>query len=82
MPAKTDDAKGEVFSLTDWLVEGIEGMAAKSKELEFIPAEFRTHVKAARRESLLALRSLLDSAIATLEEHEPAPKKVTKIKVE
>jgi hypothetical protein len=82
MPAKTEEAKKEAFSLTDWLVEGIEGVAEKGKEMEFIPAEFRSHVKAAQRESLLALRSLLDSAITTLEEQEPEPKKVTKIKVE
>jgi len=82
MPAKTEEKKTEAFSVTDWLVEGVEGMAEKGKSLDFIPDEFKSHVKAARKESLLALRSLLDNAISTLEEQEPAPKKVTKIKVE
>jgi len=82
MPAKKEDTKTDTFSVTDWLIEGVEGMAEKGKTLDFIPGEFKSHVKAAQRESLLALRSLLDSAISTLEEQEPAPKKVTKIKVE
>ena len=36
----------------------------------FLPAEFRQHVLPARREQLLAVRSLLDAAIHRLEETE------------
>jgi len=71
------------FSVTDWIVEGIEGISEKGKAATFIPSEFRSHVKAANREALLALRSLLDKAIETFEEEEKAEeKKVTKVKVE
>ena len=72
----------EEFSVTDWLAEGIEGIGTRGKTLDFVPIEFKTHVKAAHRESLLALRSLLDNAISWLEEEQPEPKKVAKIKVE
>ena len=34
----------------------------------FVPQEFRQHVRAARREQLLAVRSLLNAAIQRLEE--------------
>jgi hypothetical protein len=52
-----------------------------------IPKEFWQHGRAARREALLALRSLVDSAINRLEEKEnPAPKaapqRKTKVEVE
>lgn len=71
------------FSVTDWIVEGIEGISEKGKTATFIPSEFRSHVKAANREALLALRSLLDKAIEAFEEEEKAEeKKVTKVKVE
>jgi hypothetical protein len=36
-----------------------------------LPEETRSHLRAARREQLLALRSLLDSAIDKLEKREP-----------
>jgi len=42
--------------------------------------EFREHTQAARREMLLAMRSLLDAAIESTEEK--PRKKATKIKVE
>jgi hypothetical protein len=45
-----------------------------------VPEEFWQHRSAARRETLLALRSLVDAALA----HGPAtsPRKPTRIKVE
>ncbi len=79
---ETTRKKPEEFSFTDWLVEGIEGITAKGKSAAFLPQEFRSHVKAANREALLALRSLLDKAIEWFEEEEKTEKKVTKIKVE
>jgi hypothetical protein len=36
--------------------------------LDFVPEEAKKHLKAARREKLLALRSLLDTKIKNLEE--------------
>ena len=82
MTTKKDEPQAEEFSFTDWLVEGMEGMSAKGKAHDFVPAEFKAHVKAAHREGLIALRSLLDNAISWFEEEEPKPKKATKIKVE
>ena len=47
---------------------------------KIVPDEARGHVKAARKEMLLALRSLIDAAIARSEETEK--KQPTKIEVE
>jgi hypothetical protein len=52
-----------------------------------IPKEFWQHGRTARREALLALRSLVDSAINRLEEKEnpapkPTPQRKTKVEVE
>ncbi len=49
-----------------------------------LPGDFRRHMRAAQREQLLALRSLLDSTIERLEkaeERKPA-KRATKVEVE
>lgn len=52
-------------------------------KIQILPPEAREHFRAARRELLLALRSLLDSAIEALEKREKkGPKARTKIKVE
>ncbi len=69
------------FNFEDWLAEGVKGLRAKYKELRpFLPEEFRQHSKAARREMLLAMRSLLDAAIERTEEK--PKKKASKIEVE
>jgi|GEM_PF-1436548 len=43
--------------------------------LDFVPQEARKHLKAARREKLLALRSVLEAKIKDLEEDEKAADK-------
>jgi len=43
--------------------------------LDFVPQEARKHLKAARREKLLALRSVLDAKVKDLEEDEKAADK-------
>ncbi len=54
--------------------------AIKANAKRLLPPEFWEHRAAARREGLLALRSLIDAAIAHTE---PAPaRKATRIKVE
>ncbi len=69
------------FDFEDWLAEGVKGLRATCKELRpFLPEEFRQHTKAARREMLLAMRSLLDAVIECTEEK--PKKKATKIEVE
>ena len=70
------------FVFEDWLVEGIKGLKTKGREKrhKIVPEEFCMHLRTARKEFLLALRSLIDEAV---KENEPEPpKKATKIKVE
>ncbi len=50
--------------------------------LDFMPEEAKKHLRAARKEKLLALKALLDSKIKDLEEHRGAVKKPQKVKVE
>jgi hypothetical protein len=74
-------AEEREFDFEDWLAEGVKGFRASCKELSpHLPEEFRQHTKSARREMLLAMRSLLDTVIERTEEK--PKKKATKIKVE
>jgi len=52
--------------------------------LDFVPEEARKHLKAARKEKLLALRSILDAKIKHLEEDQKkaAKRGPQKVKVE
>ncbi len=63
----------------DWdqhLGTGLKGMRAemKDKMKDFPTKDFRSHMRAARREMLLAFRSLLDKAIEKTEEPPEEPK--------
>jgi len=78
----TPTSEGSEFSFARWLAEGLEGMRPRHMMPRCVPMETKTHLRAARREVLLAARSLLDKGIEMLEKEPPAPKKVTKIKVE
>ena len=50
--------------------------------LDFVPEDAKKHLRAARKEKLLALRSLLDAKIKVLEEEgKPGKKKPQKVKV-
>jgi hypothetical protein len=76
-----EEAKEFVFE--DWLAEGIRACKAglrKGRDKEFWPEEFRGHLRASRKEMLLAMRSLIDAAIERTEEK--PKKKTTKIEVE
>lgn len=42
---------------------------------QIFPAETRAHMRAARKEQLLAFRSLLDKWIARIDEEKPSPKR-------
>lgn len=48
----------------------------------FLPKETRQHLRAARREQLLAVRSLLDKTIERLEEKEKPSRTAERIKIE
>jgi hypothetical protein len=50
--------------------------------LDFMPEDAKKHLRAARKEKLLALRALLDSKIKDLERQEKGGKKPQKVKVE
>ncbi len=56
----------------------------KEKRMDIFPEEFHTHRRAARKEMLLAFRSLIDSRIARIEQADKEPEaiKSTRIKVE
>ena len=63
------------FVFTNWVKEGAEGMRGKMKEkrekmeerfqkrTRIDTSEFRAHMRKAREEQLLAIRSLVDSAL-------------------
>jgi hypothetical protein len=76
-----EEAKEFVFE--DWLAEGIRACKSgfrKGRGKEFLPEEFRAHLRTSRKEMLLAMRSLIDAAIERAEEK--PRKKTTKIKVD
>jgi hypothetical protein len=50
--------------------------------LDFVPEQAKKHLKAARKEKLMALRSLLDAKIECLEENKSGQKKPQKVKVQ
>jgi len=69
------------FRLEDWLANGMKGMRSIfMRKRGFLPEAFWEHSRAASREALLAIRSLLDAAIQKTEKK--PTKSVTKIKVE
>jgi len=76
-----EEAKEFVFE--DWLAEGMRAFKTGFRRgwgKEFLPEEFRAHLRASRKEMFLAMRSLIDAAIERAEEK--PKKKTTKIKVE
>jgi L-lactate utilization protein LutB len=77
-------AEKEELTWEEHLAKAIRGFRTEVKSaLEPLmpPEEFRTHCRAARKEMLLAFRSLIDAAIEELEK-KPVPKKTTKIQVQ
>lgn len=62
--------KAQEFDLEEWLKEGYQGLRQTLKgprRVKLLPEEFWQHGRAARKEMLLAVRSLLDDAIQRLE---------------
>jgi hypothetical protein len=66
----------EEFVFEDWLRDGIKGFRKKVEkrmkieEADFDTSEFRTRMRNASKEQLLAVRSLLDNAIDWLDKEE------------
>jgi hypothetical protein len=69
MAVKATQAEEKEFDLETWLREGNRGLRHILKcKPPMVPEEFKSHTRAARKEMLLALRSLLDTAIREIEE--------------
>lgn len=70
----------EEFVFEDWLRDGIKGFRSqferrtKGEAMDFDTSEFRTHMRNAGKEQLLAVRSLIDSAIDWLDKKQASPK--------
>jgi hypothetical protein len=69
----------EEFIFEDWLRDGIKGMRERLESRipegkRFNTSEFRSHMRNAQKEQLLAVRSLLDSAIDWLDKKEESSK--------
>jgi hypothetical protein len=67
----------EEFVFEDWLRDGIKGVRRKiesrmqaKERSRFGASEFRQHMRNARKEQLLAVRSLIDGAIEWLDKKE------------
>jgi hypothetical protein len=71
----------EEFSFREWAKQGAEGLRSKIHlpEANLIPDEFKSHMRASRKEFLTAFRSLFDNAIERVDKPRS---KATKIKVE
>ncbi|MBI1877214.1 MAG: hypothetical protein HYR94_03095 [Chloroflexi bacterium] len=71
----------EEFVFEDWLRDGMKGMRDKiessmtgASRRRFDASEFREHMRNARKEQLLAIRSLLDSAIDWIDKQDESAK--------
>jgi len=73
-------AEEKEFVFEDWLAEGVRGLRSCLRGKRVLPEECVEHLRAARKEMLLAMRCLLDVAIECTGE-EP-PQRATKIEVE
>ncbi len=73
---KMDEGKLHEKDWEDHMAAGIKGMRAEIKDQlkDFPTKEFRTHMRAARREMLLAFRSIIDKAIEETEKPPEEPK--------
>jgi hypothetical protein len=70
MAEKAKAGPVEEFVFEDWLRDGLEGVRSKLEKKtggRFDTSGFCTHMRNARREKLLAIRSLIDSAIEFLD---------------
>ena len=67
--------------LVSWIRENTPGMMGK-RLTDLVPGEFREHMRAARKEQMLAFRSLLDAMIGRMEREEKPRRRATKVEVE
>jgi hypothetical protein len=76
MVEEMNDERKREMDWEDHLAAGLKGLRREFKGgmKDFPTKEFRTHTRAARREMLLAFRSLVDHAIERTEEKPDEPK--------
>jgi hypothetical protein len=74
----------EEFSFRDWASQGLEGVRGMVHlpKGRIVPQGFRSHMKASRKEFLLAFRSLFDEAIERMDSPKGPRRKGTTIKPE
>jgi hypothetical protein len=75
----------EEFKFGNWVSEGVQGIrnSVRLPQGGLIPEGFQQHMKASRKEFLLAFRSLFDIAIENIDKPKASSRrKATKIKVE
>ncbi|MBX2999975.1 MAG: hypothetical protein KF893_15750 [Caldilineaceae bacterium] len=71
-PRRPRAERENAFDFGSWLLEGVVGLAEELRHNDLgLPEEFWTHAYAARKEALLAARSLLDVAIERCDETHP-----------
>jgi hypothetical protein len=72
--------KSNEFVFEDWVRDGIRGL--RRQRMTLLPEEFWAHMRSARKERLLAYRSLIDAVIERIDETPAKKKAPTRIKVE
>ena len=75
----------EEFKFGDWVSDGVQGIrnSVHLPQGGLVPESFQQHMKASRKEFLLAFRSLFDTAIENMDKPKTSSgRKATKIKVE
>ena len=67
-PRQPRAERADAFTFSAWLLEGLVGLGEEVQRNDLgLPPAFWTHAYAARRETLLAARALLDAALARCE---------------
>ncbi len=75
-PRRPKSQRENAFDLGTWLMQGVLGISEELRHNDLgLPEEFWVHAYAARKETLLALRALVDAAIAKCDEEEAPPQK-------
>jgi hypothetical protein len=75
----------EEFSVSKWVSNGMRGIrdTLRGQRAGLLPEAFHEHMRASRKEVLMAFRSLFDAAIERCDaSKQPPRRKATKIKVE
>ena len=74
-PRKPKSERENAFDATGWLLQGLAGLSEELRHNDLgLPEDFWVHAYAARKEALLAARSLIDVALERCEASEAAKK--------